>query len=281
MEIKDINEQIECIANCVNQYQATTKAKVVVYTSLTNNHDTLSTSSHFSRQIDYICFTETKGATDTKGWKNFSIDFDYRDHRRLAKIFKVLPHRFLQGYEYSIYVDSNIDFKISVNELIIQARKTDNNIAFFKHNKRTCAYEEAIDCAKRGKERKEVIQKQMEKYKTEGFPTNYGLIQGGVIIRSHMEPDVIKLMEKWWEEIDKNSVRDQLSLNYCSWQTKIPVHYIQDKILQDFFELRSHKKYTIYEGSFEQNIRFLFSWLVYRISFIRVKLKKLLTDRKG
>ena len=54
-------------------------------------------------------------------WKRFSEDNSlslYSDNNRNAKRFKVLPHRYLQDYEYSIFIDGNMYVVGNVDELI-------------------------------------------------------------------------------------------------------------------------------------------------------------------
>ena len=53
-----------------------------------------------------------------------------------------------------------------------------------------------------------------KRYKKVKFPDNNGLIESCLIIRKHNEKDVILQMEKWYEEIEKYSHRDQLSFNF-------------------------------------------------------------------
>ena len=42
----------------------------------------------------------------------------YSDNNRNAKRFKVLPHRYLQDYEYSIFIDGNMTVVGDVNVLV-------------------------------------------------------------------------------------------------------------------------------------------------------------------
>jgi hypothetical protein len=77
----------------------------------------------------------------------------------------------------------------------------------------------------------ENVKPQMERYKEEGFPTDYGLLQSNIIIRKHNEPDCVRLMEAWSEEVMNGSHRDQLSFNYCCWKNKdIKIKYL-DKFI--------------------------------------------------
>jgi len=69
-------------------------------------------------------------------WKSFSEENSiplYEDNNRNAKKFKVLPHRYLQDYEYSVFIDGNMSVVGNLDELIDKYLK-DSNVAFFSHN---------------------------------------------------------------------------------------------------------------------------------------------------
>lgn len=84
-------------------------------------------------------------------------------------------------------------------------------------------YEEAEECIRLGKDLPEVIEKQMERYRKEGYKADNGLVVTNVLVRKHTDKNVIKLMNLWWEEIERNSKRDQLSFNYACW--KLGINY--------------------------------------------------------
>ena len=94
-------------------------------------------------------------------------------------------------------------------------------ISIPKHPLRDCVYDEASVCIKIGKEKKSVIQRQMEKLRKEGFPENFGLFESGIIFRNHMHKKVVELDEAWWKEYLNYSKRDQLSLRYALWKNQI------------------------------------------------------------
>jgi hypothetical protein len=207
-------------------------SKRIVYTSVFGEYDKITEQS--SDGWDWKCFSEEN---------SISI---YEDNNRNAKRFKVLPHRYLQDYEYSIFVDGNMTVKGNVDELV-DKYLSDSNVAFFSHNNnkldfRNCAYEEAQTIFNLGeknsnispergilnyKDNPYIIQKQMEKYSMLGFPKDNGLITGMVILRRHNERDCIKTMEDWWKEIKYGSKRDQLSFNYCAWKNDLKFNYME------------------------------------------------------
>ena len=77
---------------------------------------------------------------------------------------------------------------------------------------------------------------QMDRYKKEGFPENYGLLQSNILLRKHNKQDCIKLMEEWFNEIKNGSHRDQLSFNYVSWKNKeINIVYMDSHIYKSEF----------------------------------------------
>ena len=71
----------------------------------------------------------------------WSIDKQYGD-RRHAKIFKILPHFFLPGYDYYIWIDSTHMVAMNPQD-IIETYLKDSDIAVFNHPERDCVYDEA------------------------------------------------------------------------------------------------------------------------------------------
>ena len=59
----------------------------------------------------------------------------------------------------------------------------------------------------------DTIDAQVAKYKSEGHPWDYGLLETGIIMRSNI-PEVAKFNEDWWSEIENHSIRDQISAPY-------------------------------------------------------------------
>ena len=204
----------------------------VVYTSIFDKYDEIQ-KQNLPDGWDWQCFSEENSLPV------------YEDNNRNAKRFKVLPHRYLQDYEYSIFIDGNMTVRGNIDELI-EKYLSDANVAFFSHNEnnldaRNSAYDEAqtiFDLGEKNMKRSPergilnykdnpfVIQKQMERYRMLRYPANDGLITGMVILRRHNEKDCIETMENWWTEIKYNSKRDQLSFNYCAWKNDLKFNYM-------------------------------------------------------
>lgn len=196
-------------------------------------------------------------------WKYFSEKNSlpiYTSNNRNAKRFKILPHRYLNEYEYSIYIDGNFSVNGHIDELI-EKYLSDSNVALFNHKQtnldsRDCIYEEASMILQLGeknvrltpdrgmlnwKDNPNIVQNQMKKYSDDGYPKNNGLIFGGIILRRHNEQDCIDTMEDWWTEIKHNSRRDQLSFNYVAWKQNLKFNYINGDIRNnEFFSITKH-----------------------------------------
>ena len=217
-------------------------SKRIIYTSVFGGYDEVVEQS--SNGWDWKCFSED---THTP---------IYEDNNRNAKRFKVLPHRYLKDYEYSVFIDGNMSVRGDLNEFV-DKYLVDSNVAFFSHSNnnldgRNCAYDEARTIFELGdknmkatpdrgilnyKDNPFVIEKQMNRYIDEGFPKNSGLITGMVILRRHNKADCIQTMEDWWTEIKYNSKRDQLSFNYCAWKNNLKFNYITgDSRDNDYFQ---------------------------------------------
>ena len=223
--------------------------KSIIYTSVFGGYDD-PTEQKLPNGWDWKCFSEEN---------SLSL---YTDNTRNAKRFKVLPHRYLQDYEYSIFIDGNMKVVGNVNELV-DKYLSDSNVAFFSHaqnalDSRNCIYDEGrviLETGERNyklnpergkftyKDNPTIITNQMERYMNMHYPKDNGLITGMVILRRHNEQDCIDTMEDWWTEIKYNSKRDQLSFNYIAWKNKLKFSYIQGDSRDNkyFLNMGKHK----------------------------------------
>ena len=165
----------------------------------------------------------------------------YRDPRRTAKIFKILPHLFFSSYEASLWIDANLLLKADVITLIKSFIKGGSVITMLEHDKRQCLYAEAKECIFWSRDKAHIISSQIESYRENGYPNENGLINARFILRKHNIPQIKSLMNFWWSEIDKNSVRDQISFNYVSWKSGIKYDVISSDKRDDYIQIIEHK----------------------------------------
>ncbi len=233
-------------------------SKIAIYTSIFGGYDDLPEILYKPDNCDFICFTDEDIVSSE--WKIIKSPTIYSSPNRNAKRYKVLPHKYLDQYEYSIWIDGNMSVKGDVNELVNQYL-SNSSIAFYSHannilDSRSCPYEEAQFILTIGdknyklnpsrgilayKDNPQIISKQMQNYQHAGFPPNKGLITGMVILRKHNDDNCIKVMEQWWSEISYNSKRDQLSFNYSAWKQKVDFNYISGDSRDNQYFIRSKK----------------------------------------
>ena len=229
---------------------------IVIYTAISGNYDQLREPEFIPEGCDFVCFTD--GRYNSKTWKIVNVEMSDRDPCRGAKIYKVLPHKFLPEYEYSIWIDGNIVLKGDAPSLIRKYLKK-ACIAFYGHHRRDCIFEEAEVCIEENKDDPDMITKQMDFYRKEGYPENNGLVTCSVILRRN-SPEVNKNDEDWWEQIGKYSRRDQLSFNYVAYQNRFPYSIIKGHVYKNpYFKRVPHlnEPRKIKSKSF---LTTLFSW---------------------
>lgn len=189
--------------------------KVVIYTAFTGDYDNLKDPKFIDENCDYICFTDNDEASSDI-WKIIPIKESNLDNNRIAKQFKILPHRYLSDYEYSFWLDGSFEIRGSIREYIYKYLK--NPMLNVSHDERDCIYDETIVSAGLPRYPTETLIKQSEDYRKQGLPSHYGLPSAGAIFRKHNDSMVMKVMEDWWSENLKYTNQDQISFTYVCWK---------------------------------------------------------------
>lgn len=103
----------------------------------------------------------------------------------------------------------------------------------FKHGLRKSVFAEAIECIKLKKDNKEIIEKQIEKYKKMKYKDNNGLIESTIMVRKNSDNKLKKTMKDWFNEIKNYSYRDQLSFNYVASKNKIQFNLLDMNVFDN------------------------------------------------
>ena len=191
--------------------------KIVIYTAFTGDYDTLKHPDVIDDNCDYICFTDNPDL-ESDLWKIIPMEESILDNNRKAKQYKLLPHKYLKDYKYSFWLDGTFKIKGSIREYIYKNIRANSNMLVVVHTERDCVYEEYKASKIIPRYPRAVMEEQVEHYRSEGFPENYGLGVMGALFRQHNHPDVIKVMEDWWDENIKYTNQDQLSFAYVCWK---------------------------------------------------------------
>ena len=201
------------------------KGRVAVYTCIAGLKEIIPDPLFVSDSCDYFVFTDNEIASNSI-WKKKDIKkmkFPCNNANEINRYVKLHPHELFPEYEYSMYVDGNICIVSDVVPMINQMNE-EEFLALHKHDRRTCAYKEAAAFyhIPRLKKFAKQAKVQMEEYRRQGFPEEFGLFENPIIIRHHNDKECIRLMELWWKQLVMFSMRDQISLPYAIWKLDIP-----------------------------------------------------------
>lgn len=191
--------------------------KGVIYTAITGGYDSINDPEYVDPELKYICFTDNRNL-HSDIWEVRVIDNPYKlDNIRLARRHKILCEEYVGDYDYSIWVDGKIritgDMKCLIGLYHLEAP-----LLCVPHYERDCLYEEAAMCKQMGKSSAEAIDKQMSKYKKEGYPAHNGLVDTCVLFRAHKNTGLNNMLALWWDEVKNETPRDQLSFNYACYK---------------------------------------------------------------
>lgn len=201
----------------------------VVYTALTRGYDVLEQHQYVNPLYDYVCFSNDFGDADKVGiWNIRKIEYHTDDLQLLSRYPKLQPHEVLPEYDYSLYVDANVNICTPylfrrIDELLSE----DVLLAGVKHQFRDCIYEEGYVLILGGVEKNaKLVREQLGNYKLEGLPRHFGMYEANVIFRQHNRPLVMSQSNDWWRLRCQYSKRDQLGLSYTLWKHGLPWHYL-------------------------------------------------------
>lgn len=218
--------------------------KTVVYTCITGGYDTLChVPPSNNPNVDFICFTD-KEPDLTEGWTIKPIPDEFKDvpKKKVQRMVKICPHRFLGEYDVSLWIDGNIQMLKDPSDFIRMHDLRRYPFYTRKHPGRDCIYEEGYAVMKMGKDSPENIKNQLKEYVKEKYPEHYGLVESNIILRRHNDPRCIILDNMWANQVLTKSHRDQLSFNYCMWKTGVEIGFLDVKNLlkNDFFKIKRH-----------------------------------------
>lgn len=150
---------------------------------------------------DYVCFTDdlSIGNENNSNWKLRPLVFTKLDPVRNQRWHKLHAHTLFPEYEYSLWIDSNIDILTpAVFEDVYTAIENKQKIAIAPHPARDCIYDEIDACLLLKKDEPKLMNSQIEVMKKDGFPAHFGLFETNIMLRKHGDKVIQKAMKDWW-----------------------------------------------------------------------------------
>lgn len=211
--------------------------RLVVYTVLCGWSERFNDFHYDRDDIDFVCFTDDPDLR-SDFWRVVHLSPSLLDAPRRAKKIKHLPHKFLSEYDWSLYIDNTVRLKMRPKKILEDFLATSPSpLVCFQHPERSCVYDEATTVLELGYDEPDRVQRQMETYRSLGYPTNNGLPATCLLLRRHNDPQLVRVMEDWHDQVLRHSLRDQLSLPVACWLHGFKPHYIdQSQFNNDLME---------------------------------------------
>lgn len=242
--------------------------RLVIYTCVTGSYDAVKELSVRVPWADYVLFTDaasagktgTEDATEGSSWQVRPIFWAGsgecpEDKISLSRYPKLNPHAVLSEYEYSLWIDGNVDIcSMDLYERLEQMIGQGVLYGGLQHPLRDDIYEESVQIVKNERETLWRAFRMCAFLTKEGMPRDWGLYENNVILRKHNDQAVIGFDNLWWSLFSKYSRRDQLSWSYCMWKTGLK----HELILQDGKCARDSEEfgYSVHDKPYVKDISF-------------------------
>lgn len=244
------------------------KTKIVVYSALFGDTDRLwSVPPIVVPGAEYVVFTEKarrevglwthsfswdrpavipgteEVSPPSRSWEQRIVKTSY-EPRKMARYYKTMAHKVLRGADVSVWVDANVRLLL-LPWIAAEQWIGKGDLATFGHPNRNCLFKEARTCRRLRIGDARQIAAQVKTYQEAGMPRDWGLAETRCVIRRHTKR-MAKLNEMWWEQIQKHSVRDQISFPFVCWKLGIPWEIIPGNV-------KAHKEFwfTYHQGLVE------------------------------
>lgn len=216
--------------------------KRVIYTVIVGGYDRLIEPQPFPGW-DFVCFTDGRNTglrakVGLSHWDIRPLSDETLDSFRRSRLPKILPHRYLSDYDYSVYIDGNarlLDDPFATLEAMNWPK-----MAVSEHPFRATVLEEIDECIRQNKAPRALLEAQRAAYLADGMPEDLRLLENNLLLRRHNDPQVIALMEAWWEQMNTFSHRDQLSLPYVAWKQGFAMHTFNQTLKRALFTTKAH-----------------------------------------
>lgn len=230
-------------------------SKITVYSCITGRYDvvnhTLMRSIGLAEpDVKYVLYTDMVTQPEMRTNPKASISWEYRPlvwkhplcRRRTARWHKINSHLLPDDAEYTVWVDGSQRVKpIGIRTQLVEPLAGRYVLAAFKHPDRTCVYQELQACINHKKDNPQLMKMQIDKYRKEGYPAWNGLVETACVFRRNCQ-NVTNFNELWWQQLNENSYRDQLSFNYAAWKLGQEYGIIPGRRdTSRFFEFVPHK----------------------------------------
>jgi len=207
--------------------------RIAVYTAVVGPYDELFDPQVCAHNCDFFVFTDQ--VITNQIWQRKPLPYVDADDCRTARFIKLHPHLLFPDYEFSIWIDANLEILSDLTPYLALVQ-TQDFMATWRHPRRSTVSDELEACVHHSKDDAVVMREQFSRQRSAGFPDRSGLFETSIMVRRHNDRRSINLMTAWWKEICNGSRRDQISLPFVLWQqgrTIVPLRTDQINMRND------------------------------------------------
>lgn len=205
--------------SAIQEYRRARKPgnRIVAFTAIAGNYDTLRVPRMLDPDIDYVCFSDTP-RSDLGVFEIRPLPHRDADPVRAARFVKTHPHLLFPHHDIAIWMDATIVIASDLKPLIARVIAADAAVGGTPHPRRHDVYDEAYHCARCRKDDLVTISAQAARYLAAGVPKGLAVSDTSFMIWNLRHAAAAGVLDSWWSEIESGSRRDQISFNVALWR---------------------------------------------------------------
>ena len=221
--------------------------KVAVFSCISGDYE--KPMSLLSNQKGIDCFFFSDKQIQPPSGSNFILsNYISSEPVRTARFVKTHPHIWFKDYDYVCWIDSNVHFFGDIFEYIDRLEEKNADCGFILHPVRESVYEEFVELVKAGRVDEGLATKQVSNYQLEPEIFTTPLMETNFYICRPNSVDVQQFLNLWWSEINQYTHRDQLSVSFAMYMSKLK--WIN--LIDNGRSTREHPDFVLFDHAFEE-----------------------------
>lgn len=244
--VRDRNADIDTYQRAV-QARGGRKPRIALVTAIIGPFDALLLPKCLESDVDYHCFSDSV----TDGYGVFQMHrppYIDADARRSARYIKTNLLKYIENYDYVVWIDANVELNVPVSDLVERVALSERQIGAIKHPIRDTWLEEAEEILALELDDPSAVSEQIGRYKAIDELSLIPLIESNVLVLDAREQAVHNFMKLWWNEINTYSRRDQISISYALNAAGVTWY----PLLEDNQSVRDSEEFALYEHGLNQ-----------------------------
>ena len=194
---------------------------ITVYTAILANSDHLKLAP-VGEGRSCVCFWDSSlpRPRDARGWDLVPVAVGPHP-RHTAWELRCRSDLLFPESDQTLWIDGSFHV-LDLVRLLDDAG--DAEAVSMRHPERTTCYEEGAELVKIGQAPADSIERQLAKYRADGFmPT--AISTPGILLRRHTER-VAAFNGLWQDQIRRYVENSQVSIDYCAWKVGLSIRYL-------------------------------------------------------